>query len=58
MSISDDSTNYLTMFGIKGNQFGQEVISLQCSVDYVLKFLEIDRSVQRGMLRKAGCLNI
>lgn len=52
MSISDDSTNYLTMFGIKGNQFGQEVISLQCSVDYVLKFLEIDRSVQRDMLEK------
>lgn len=52
MSISDDSTNYLTMFGIEGNQFGHEVISLQCSVDYILKFLEIDRSVQRDMIEK------
>ncbi|QFY03802.1 DGQHR domain-containing protein (plasmid) [Bacillus cereus] len=52
MSISDNSTNYLTMFGIKGSQFGKEVISLQCSVDYILKFLEIDRSVQRDMIEK------
>jgi DNA sulfur modification protein DndB len=52
LSISDNSTNYLTMFGVKGNQFGQEVISLQCSVDYILKFLEVDKSVQRDMLEK------
>ncbi|MBK5432454.1 DGQHR domain-containing protein [Bacillus sp. TH25] len=40
------------MFGIEGNQFGHKVISLQCTVDYVLKFLEIDNSVQRDMLEK------
>lgn len=37
--IIDDSSNYITMYGVRGNQFGHEVISVQCTVDYVLKFL-------------------
>lgn len=32
-----------------GVQFNQQVISLQCSVNDVLKFLEIDREVQRDI---------
>lgn len=48
--IIDDSSNYITMYGVRGNQFGHEVISVQCTVDYVLKFLEIDKSVQREMI--------
>ncbi|WP_156576506.1 DNA sulfur modification protein DndB [Bacillus luti] len=39
--------HYISLNGIKGNQFGHNVISLQCTVDNVLKFLEIDKSVQR-----------
>jgi len=38
------------MYGVQGNQLGHEVISAQCTVDYVLKFLEVDRSVQRDII--------
>lgn len=48
--IVDGHSNYVTMYGVQGNQLGYEVISAQCTVDYVLKFLEIDRSVQRDMI--------
>ncbi|PFP32991.1 hypothetical protein COK03_26855 [Priestia megaterium] len=50
LDIVDGHSNYVTMYGIEGNQFGHEVISAQCTVDYVIKFLEIDRSVQRDMI--------
>jgi len=50
LDIVDGHSNYVTMYGVKGNQLGHEVISAQCTVDYVLKFLEIDRSVQRDMI--------
>ncbi|MGU9545272.1 DNA sulfur modification protein DndB [Bacillus cereus] len=50
--IIDSNSNYITIHGIKGKQFGHEVISAQCTVDYVLKFLEIDKSVQREMIER------
>ncbi|MEY2369405.1 DNA sulfur modification protein DndB [Lysinibacillus capsici] len=50
--IIDSMGNYITIHGVKGNQFGHEVISAQCTVDYVLKFLEVDKAVQRDMIEK------
>ncbi|UKJ83704.1 DGQHR domain-containing protein (plasmid) [Priestia megaterium] len=50
LDIVDGHSNYVTMYGVQGNQLGHEVISAQCTVDYVLKFLEVDRSVQRDMI--------
>ncbi|PEI55941.1 hypothetical protein CN635_16870 [Priestia aryabhattai] len=44
------SPHYLTFNAVKGKQFNQNVISLQCSVDQVLKFIEIDREVQRDLI--------
>lgn len=41
--------NYITLNGIKGDQFNQEVITIQCTVSDILKFLEIDRNVQREL---------
>jgi DNA sulfur modification protein DndB len=48
--IIDSTGNFITIHGVKGNQFGHEVISAQCTVDYVLKFLEVDKAVQRDMI--------
>ncbi|GAB1770503.1 DNA sulfur modification protein DndB [Bacillus sp. ME75] len=50
--IADNHSNYITMYGVQGNQFGHEVVSAQCTVDYILKFLETDRDVQREMIEK------
>lgn len=51
-SLVEPSGNFITMFGVAGNQFGYEVISTQCTVEYVLKFLEIDKSVQREIIEQ------
>ncbi|WP_191567310.1 DNA sulfur modification protein DndB [Metabacillus idriensis] len=50
IDIADDTGNYITMYGVQGNQFGHNVVSAQCTVDYVLKFLEVDKSVQREII--------
>ncbi|MEH7384579.1 DNA sulfur modification protein DndB [Bacillus sp. JJ1521] len=50
IDIVDSSGNYIKMFAVKGNQFGKKVLAAQCTVDYVLKFLEIDKSVQREII--------
>lgn len=50
IDIADSSRNYITMFGVQGNQFGQKVVAAQCTVDYILKFLEVDKSVQREII--------
>ncbi|WP_342499369.1 DNA sulfur modification protein DndB [Bacillus sp. FSL W7-1034] len=44
------SPHYLSFNAMKGKQFNQHVISIQCSVDQVLKFIEIDREVQRDII--------
>lgn len=44
------SPHYLTFNAVRGKQFNQNVISIQCSVDQVLKFIEIDREVQRDII--------
>lgn len=44
---SKRKNNYLTLTGIKGRQFTHNVISIQCTVNDVLKFLDIKREVQR-----------
>ncbi|MED4183582.1 DNA sulfur modification protein DndB [Priestia megaterium] len=52
LDIADNHSNYITMYAVRGKQFGHEVISAQCTVDYVLKFLETDKTVQRDMIEK------
>lgn len=47
--FSRSKSNYITLNGVKGNQFNHEVITIQCTVNDVLKFLEIDRNVQRDL---------
>ncbi|KXH86971.1 hypothetical protein AU377_13330 [Sporosarcina sp. HYO08] len=46
---SGTKKNYITLNGIKRKQFNQEVITVQCKVNDILKFLEIDRRVQREL---------
>ncbi|MDQ0802605.1 DNA sulfur modification protein DndB [Priestia megaterium] len=46
-TISRKSGNFITLKGVSGNQFNHQVISIQCTVNEVLKFLEIDQEVQR-----------
>ncbi|NQD66047.1 DGQHR domain-containing protein [Bacillus haikouensis] len=45
--ISRKSGNFITLKGVCGKQFNHKVISIQCTVNEVLKFLEIDQEVQR-----------
>ncbi|MCJ0931909.1 DGQHR domain-containing protein [Virgibacillus halodenitrificans] len=47
--VSRNDTNYISLKGFKGNQFGHKVVTVQCKVNDVLKFLEIDREVQREL---------
>lgn len=42
--------NYLTLKAIKGNHFGKSVLSVQCTASQILKFIEIDRTVQRDLI--------
>ncbi|MGG0386331.1 DNA sulfur modification protein DndB [Priestia filamentosa] len=44
---SKRKNNYLTLTGIRGRQFTHNVISIQCTVNDILKFLEVKREVQR-----------
>ncbi|SMQ60969.1 DNA sulfur modification protein DndB [Bacillus sp. OV166] len=44
--------HYLTFNALRGNQFGKEVISMQCTAEQVLKFIEIDREVQRDVIEQ------
>lgn len=41
--------NYITLSGIKREQFNQDVITIQCTVNDILKFLEVDIKVQREL---------
>jgi DNA sulfur modification protein DndB len=40
---------FITLSGIKREQFNQDVITIQCTVNDILKFLEIDIRVQREL---------
>ena len=42
-------TGYLTLKGSKQNHFNNEVVTIQCTVLEVLKFLDIDPTVQRKL---------
>ncbi|NCT39644.1 DGQHR domain-containing protein [Bacillus sp. EB93] len=46
-TISRKKGNFITLKGVSGIQFNHQVISIQCTVNEVLKFLEIDQDVQR-----------
>ncbi|MCH4825551.1 DNA sulfur modification protein DndB [Planococcus halocryophilus] len=46
---SEVKKSYITMSGIKREQFNQEVITIQCTVNDILKFLEVDLKVQREL---------
>ncbi|MFS0783223.1 DNA sulfur modification protein DndB [Bacillus sp. 1P06AnD] len=41
--------NHITLSGTRREQFNQKVITIQCTVNDILKFLEIDRRVQRDL---------
>jgi DNA sulfur modification protein DndB len=47
LTVLSTKPHYITLNGVQGNQFGHNVISSQCTVDNILRFLEIDKSVQR-----------
>lgn len=49
LSVLGKKSNQIVLKAIGGNQFNQKVVSTQCSVNDVLKFLEIDREVQRDI---------
>ncbi|OMD80420.1 MULTISPECIES: DNA sulfur modification protein DndB [Paenibacillus] len=49
LSVLSKKNNQIVLKASGGLQFGQTVISTQCSVNDVLKFLEIDREVQRDI---------
>ncbi|PAE29287.1 hypothetical protein CHI07_10370 [Paenibacillus sp. 7884-2] len=44
------TSHFLTFNAVKGRQFSHNVISIQCSAEQVLKFIEIDREVQRDII--------
>src|SRR5690625_2257666 len=41
--------HYLSFRATRGDQFGQNVITLQCTVDEIIKFFIVDKSVQRKL---------
>lgn len=41
--------NQLVLSGVQGLQFGKDVVTVQCTINEVLKFIDIDRSVQREL---------
>lgn len=49
LSVLGKKSNQIVLKATKGFQFGQEIITAQCSVNDVLKFLMIDRDVQRDV---------
>lgn len=49
LSILGTKRNQITLKATSGKQFGQEIITAQCTVNDVLKFLMIDREVQRDI---------
>jgi DNA sulfur modification protein DndB len=49
LSVISKRTNQIVLKAVDGMQFNHRVISVQCSVNDVLKFLEIDREVQRDI---------
>ncbi|MDT2263039.1 hypothetical protein P7H12_04455 [Paenibacillus larvae] len=42
--------NFTTFKATQGQQFGKCVVSIQCTVNEILKFIEIDKSVQREII--------
>jgi DNA sulfur modification protein DndB len=46
---SNSKKSYITLNGIKRKQFNKEVISIQCTVNEILKLLEVDGDVQRDL---------
>ncbi len=52
LSSLSSASHYITLKGVQGNQFNHSVISTQCNVNNILKFLEIDRSVQRDLIEQ------
>lgn len=44
--------HHLTFNAVRGYQFGKEVISMKCTAEQILKFIEIDRDVQRDVIEQ------
>jgi len=43
-------TNFLIFKAVKGYQFEKKILTLQCTVEQGLRFIEIDREVQRDII--------
>ncbi|WP_311083606.1 DNA sulfur modification protein DndB [Paenibacillus polymyxa] len=43
-------SNFLTFKALRGNQFGKNIMSFQCTAEQVLKFIAIDSEVQRDII--------
>lgn len=48
-SILDTKNNQIILKGVRGYQFNKEIISVQCTVSDILRFLSVDKNVQREL---------
>lgn len=49
LSVLGKKSNQIVLKATKGTQFNQSIVTAQCSVNDVLKFLTVDRDVQRDL---------
>lgn len=57
-SVLDSKNNSIVLDAVQGFQFDKEIISVQCTVKDVLKFIYIDRNVQRDLdTYKVACIS-
>lgn len=50
MTMFSRRSNYLTFNAIKGTQFNKEIVCFQCTAEQVLKFIRVDKEVQRDII--------
>ncbi|MGG0717660.1 DNA sulfur modification protein DndB [Robertmurraya massiliosenegalensis] len=43
-------SNFLVLKALKGYQFDKEILSMQCIASQIIKFIQVDRSVQRDII--------
>ncbi len=52
LSTLSTTSHYITLKGVQGIQFNHSVISTQCTVNNILKFMDVDKSVQRDTIEQ------
>lgn len=45
-----DGDNHIILKAVQGNHFGKKILSLQCTASQIIKFIEIDGTVQRALI--------